>query len=222
MRWEELGMEDFFKEFIHIASNFEDYLSLVVNRYGIYTYILLFLMIFLEAASIITSFLPGDSLIFIVGTLASIKLLNLPIILVILWAAIIVGDAINYYIGKLLGKKIMNKGDKWFFKKESIGKARTFYENHGKMAIIMGRFIPIVRSFIAFVAGLSSMKFYKFLVYAAIGSFLRICLFLFGGYYFGRIDIVKNNLDKAVMIVAAITMLPAIAGIIKSKQKNQR
>lgn len=213
-------MEEFLKEFLYIASNFETYLKVSINQYGAYTYLLLFFVVFLEAASIITSFLPGDSLIFITGTLASIKALDIGITLGVLWGAVIVGDAINYYIGKLLGRKILSIKENRFFKKESIEKAHIFYENHGRVAIIMGRFIPIVRSFIAFVAGFSSMNFYKFMLYAAVGGMLRICVFLFVGYFFGSLQIVRNNLEVAIMIVASVTMLPALVGFIRGKQNK--
>ncbi|QGU96354.1 hypothetical protein GOM49_15760 [Clostridium bovifaecis] len=203
-----------------MVSNFETYLRVAVNQYGAYTYLLLFFLVFLEAASIITSFLPGDSLIFVTGTLASIKALNVSVTLGVLWGAVIVGDAINYCIGKLLGKKILSMKENRFFKKESIEKAHLFYEHHGRVAIIMGRFIPIVRSFIAFVAGLSSMNFYKFMVYASIGGILRICIFLFVGYFFGSLKIVRDNLEFAIMIVAAVTMLPAIIGFVRGKQNK--
>jgi membrane-associated protein len=212
-------MDEILREFLYIVSHFEDYISIAIHRFGAYTYILLFFVIFLEAASIITSFLPGDSLIFVTGTLASIKLINIIIIFIVLCAAVIAGDIVNYYVGKILGRKILRSKDNKVFKKESIERAHMFYENYGRVAIIMGRFIPIVRSFIAFVAGITSMNLYKFMGYAIIGGILRIFVFLFAGYYFGTLKIVRDNLEFAIVIVATITIIPAIVGFIKGRIK---
>lgn len=213
-------MGELFKEFLYIVSNFEDYLSIAINTYGMYIYLVLFFTVFLESASIITSFLPGDSLIFITGTLASAESLNIIITFIVLSGAAMLGDVTNYYIGKLLGKKIISMKHIRFFKKESIEKAHNFYENHGKVAIIMGRFIPVVRSFIAFIAGFSAMDFHNFMVYSTIGGLLRICLFLFSGYYFGCFRVVRENLEIAIIIVAIVTVIPAIARFIMNKLKS--
>lgn len=135
--------------------------------------------------------------------------------------AVIAGDIVNYYVGKILGRKILRAGDNKVFKKESIERAHMFYENYGRVAIIMGRFIPIVRSFIAFVAGITSMNLYKFMGYAIIGGIFRISVFLFAGYYFGTLKIIRDNLEFVIIIVAMITFIPAIAGFIKERIKQK-
>lgn len=215
-------MEEAFGNILYIILNFEEYLTIVLQQYSLHTYFLVFLIIFLEAASIVTSFLPGDSLIFVTGTVASVNLINVLVTFIILCIAVLLGDAINFYVGKLLGKKLLKAGDGRFFKREYIIKAHEFYENHGKSAVIMGRFIPVVRSFIAFVAGFSSMNFYNFIAYATIGSILRVCLVLFSGYFFGSLQIVRDNFEIAIISVALITTIPALIGIIKSALNKKR
>ncbi len=204
---------------INTVSNFEEFIHIIINQCGRATYLILFILIFAEAGLIVLTFLPGDSLIFLSGTLASVRILNFYLILFIFCVAVIVGDTINYYIGKFFGKRILHKENPRFFKKEYVEKAHDFYERHGRLAIIMGRFIPVVRSFVSFVAGIGEMEFIRFISYAAIGGILRVALFLFTGYYFGNLEIVRNNLGKAIMVVTCITMIPAVVGFIKQKWK---
>lgn len=206
-------------EIIKAILNFDEYIYMIINQWGRVTYLILFILIFAEAGLIILTFLPGDSLLFLSGTLASVKLLNFYLIVLIFCVAVIVGDTTNYYIGKFFGKRILHKENPRFFKKEYVEKAHNFYEKHGKLAIIMGRFIPVVRSFVSFVAGIGEMEFLKFISYAAIGGILRVVLFLFAGYYFGNLEIVRNNLGKAIMVVTCITMIPAVVGFIRQKRK---
>ena len=207
-------------KFINNILNFEEYIYTIVNQYGSITYLILFIIIFAEAGLIILTFLPGDSLIFLTGTLSSIGILNIYLNLLVFFAAVLVGDTINYYIGKFFGKRILNKENPRFFKKEYVDKAHIFYEKHGKVAMIMGRFIPVVRGFVAFVAGLGTMSFSRFITYAFMGGVLRVIVFLYAGYYFGNLQIVRDNLEKAIFLVTCITMLPAIVGFIKQKIKK--
>lgn len=205
---------------LNVLLNLDKYLFNIVNQNVTITYVILFVIIFSEAGLIITSFLPGDSLIFVTGTLTAMKLLNLPLIFVVLYGAVILGDTINYYIGKFLGRKILGKESSRFIRREHIEKAHIFYDKHGKLAVIMGRFIPVVRSFVAFVAGLGAMDFPRLIGYAAIGGLLRVFVFLFAGYYFGSLQIVRNNLEVAIVVVATISMSPAIVGIIKQRVRQ--
>jgi membrane-associated protein len=212
-------MEMNISKFISSVLNFEEFIYMVINQYGIITYLILFTIIFAEAGLIIFVFLPGDSLLFLSGTLSSIGFLNVHVTFLIFCAAVLVGDTINYYIGKFFGKRILHKENHRFLKKDYVDKAHNFYQKHGRLAIIMGRFIPVVRSFVAFVAGLGAMEFSRFILYASIGGILRVILFLFAGYYFGNLQIVRDNLEKAIFLVTCITMIPAVIGFIRQKSK---
>lgn len=203
---------------IHSILNFEDYIYMVVNQYGVITYLILFIIIFAEAGLIIFTFLPGDSLLFLSGTLSSIGFLNVYATFLTFCAAVLVGDTINYYLGKFFGKRILHKESPRFFKKDYVLKAHNFYEKHGKLAIIMGRFIPVVRSFVSFVAGIGAMEFSKFILYASIGGLLRVIVLLFAGFFFGNLQIVRDNLEEAIFIVTCITMMPAFVGVIRQKR----
>src|SRR3712207_7869824 len=144
--------------FLYFITHFEKYLYIIVDQYGALTYIIIFFIIFCEAGFIILAFLPGDSLIFITGTLACIKILNISILLPILMVSVILGDVINYYIGKFLGKRILGMKENLLFKKDYIKKAQEFYNKNGRISIVLGRFIPIVRGFVGFVAGRSEER----------------------------------------------------------------
>lgn len=212
-------MEMSITEFVNYILNFEEFIYTVIGQCGSITYLILFIIIFAEAGLIVLTFLPGDSLLFLSGTLSSIGLLNIHLTFLIFCTAVLVGDTINYYIGKFFGKRILHKENPRFFKKEYVDKAHDFYEKHGKVAIIMGRFIPVVRSFVAFVAGLGTMSFSKFISYASIGGILRVIVFLYAGYYFGNLQIVRDNLERAILLVTCITMLPAIVGLLRKRNK---
>ncbi|KEI00222.1 VTT domain-containing protein [Clostridium botulinum] len=201
--------------FLYFITHFEKYLYIMVDQYGALTYMIIFLIVFCEAGFIILAFLPGDSLIFITGTLACIKILNISMLLPILMLSVILGDIINYSIGKFLGKRILRMKKNIFFKSDYINKAHKFYDKNGKISIVLGRFIPIVRGFVAFVAGIVSMDFNKFISYSIVGGSLRVGVFLFSGYYLGTFEIVKNNLEIIIGIVILVSMLPGILGIMK-------
>ncbi|CAG7839527.1 hypothetical protein Z959_07315 [Clostridium novyi B str. ATCC 27606] len=201
--------------FLYFITHFEKYLYIIVDQYGALTYIIIFFIIFCEAGFIILAFLPGDSLIFITGTLACIKILNISILLPILMVSVILGDVINYYIGKFLGKRILGMKENLLFKKDYIKKAQEFYNKNGRISIVLGRFIPIVRGFVGFVAGIVNMDFNNFISYSIIGGSLRVGIFLFSGYYLGMFEIVKNNLEIIIGIVILISTLPSILGIMK-------
>lgn len=204
----------FFDFFVNLDKNI---LSLI-TAYGSLVYFLLFLVIFLETGLVIAPFLPGDSLIFAVGAIAGMGALNIFILFFVLFSAAILGDTVNYYIGRYFGLKLFNH--RWI-KREYFHKTQEFYENHGGKTIIIARFIPIIRTFAPFVAGVGKMNYPKFLFYNILGGILWVCLFLFGGYLFGNIPLIKENFTIVILLIVFLSLIPVIIHLFKrKKQKN--
>lgn len=198
----------------------DKYISIIVQKFGPWTYLLLFLVIFLETGLVLTPFLPGDSLLFALGAFAAQGTFNLWILFFLLIFAAVLGDTINYLIGKYIGMKMFRKF-KWL-KKEHLQKTHKFYEIHGGKTIILARFIPIIRTFAPFVAGIGTMKYTKFLIYNVIGGIMWVSLFLFAGYYFGNLPFIKDNFIFAILGIIIISFIPAIIEYIKYRSgKNQ-
>jgi membrane-associated protein len=209
-------MPTFLSYFIHI----DKYLVSIISSYGSWIYPLLFIVIFCETGLVITPFLPGDSLIFVTGTLSANHLLNLWFLFVVLIAAAILGDSVNYWIGKKIGPKIFRSNNSKFFNENNLIKAHNFYKKYGGKTIIYARFIPIIRTFAPFVAGIGEMGYFKFFSYNVIGGFLWVSIFLFGGHYFGQIQFVKDNLTLVILGIIIISIIPAIVEYIRERKKN--
>lgn len=192
---------------IDFILNVDKYLSIIIENYGLLTYLLLFAVIFIETGLVIMPFLPGDSLIFVAGTFAAQGVLNVLLLFVILCAAAILGDTANYWIGTYFGKKIERSR---VIKKEYIEKTNHFYEKYGGKTIILARFVPIVRTFAPFVAGIGKMKYSKFLSFNVIGGIAWVALFLFAGYFFGKIQLIRENLTIAILIIIFVSLIPPI------------
>ncbi|HHW36234.1 MAG TPA: DedA family protein [Bacillales bacterium] len=202
---------------IDIFLHLDQHLSLVMNEYGIYIYLILFIIVFCETGLVIMPFLPGDSLIFATGALVaagSIKLL--PIYLIFCFAAII-GDTVNYSIGHFLREKVTAHENVRFIKREYLDQTTAFFEKHGSVTIILARFVPIIRSFAPFVAGVGTMPYRKFISFNVIGGILWVTIALFAGYLFGNIPFVKNNFSIVVLGIVVVSLLPLIFTFIKNK-----
>lgn len=217
-----------FQTLINIFLHLDKYLGALVNQNVALTYALLFLIIFAETGLVVTPFLPGDSLIFALGALvASAGLLGFPLTLLIICVAAVLGDTVNYEIGKLLHDRVESKKKIPLIKMEHIEKTHKFFEKYGPMTIVIARFIPIIRTFAPFVAGVGSMKYKKFLSYNVIGGISWVTLFLSIGYFFGNLPFVKENFSMVVLGIIVISVLPAVYSLItgmaaerQSKKQN--
>jgi membrane-associated protein len=202
--------------FLHL----DKYLGAVINNYGFETYLILFIIIFLETGLVVTPFLPGDSLIFVAAALSAAGALNIYALVGILMVAAILGDTANYEIGRLFGNKLITIGGGKLIKQEHLDKTNTFYEKYGGKTIIFARFIPIVRTLAPFVAGIGKMEYKKFISFNAIGGIAWVLGVSALGYFFGNIKVVKDNFELVVIAIILISIMPAVIEILKSKMKK--
>lgn len=203
--------------FIQILFHADEQLVEFIKIYGVWTYAILFAIIFIETGLVIMPFLPGDSLVFVAGALAASGSLNILALLALLVLAAVLGDSLNYSIGKFIGPKAFKKEQGIFFRRDYLEKTKIFYENHGPKTIIIARFMPFVRTFAPFVAGIGQMHYPKFLLYNVLGGIIWVGLFAIGGFLFGNISIVKNNLTFVVIGIVVISLLPAVIKLVKKK-----
>ena len=199
---------------IHI----DKYLALIIQNYGLFTYIILFIIIFLETGLVITPFLPGDSLIFLTGAFAAQGVFNIVILFLILVLASVLGDTVNYWIGNYFGDKVFSKSS--LFRREYLDKTKQFYRKYGGKTIIYARFIPIIRTFAPFVAGIGAMDYRRFLIFNVIGALSWVLIFLSGGYFFGGVPIVKNNLTIVILLIILISILPPLIEYLRHKLRR--
>jgi len=201
-------------EFVDIILHVDKYLQAIVSEYSAWTYLFIFFIIFIETGIIVAPFLPGDSLLFAAGALAATGSFNLSLLFFIIFIAAVLGDTVNYHIGKYIGPKIFKKESSFFFHKEYLQRTETFYEQKGKKTIILARFIPIIRTFAPFVAGIGKMSYGIFLLYNVIGAVLWCSLFIFGGFLFGTIPWVKEHFGLLVIAIILFSFLPLVKEII--------
>ncbi len=207
---------------IDFILHLDKYLSAIIQAYGTWTYLLLFLIIFCETGLVITPFLPGDSILFAVGAFAAIGSLNVFWLFVIISVAAILGDTINYWVGHFVGPKIFAKENVRFLNKKYLERTHRFYEKHGGKTIIIARFIPIIRTFAPFVAGIGQMSYWRFIGYNIIGGITWPAIFVFGGYYFGNISFVKNNFSAVIIAIIIISIIPMVIEFLRHHyQKNK-
>jgi len=211
----------FFSIAIDFALHIDQKLPMIFNDYGLFTYLFIFLVIFCETGLVIFPILPGDSLIFAIGAVAKTATLNLWFVYALLLVAAIGGNLVNYAIGRTIGQKLLDKSNNKFIKKEYLIKTQGFYEKHGGVAIILSRFMPIIRTFAPFVAGIGKMNFIKFFIYNLVGGFLWVSLLLFSGYFFGTIPFVQHNFEYVVIGIVLISLTPAVFTWLKSRSKKK-
>lgn len=205
------------KNLIDIFLHLDEYLSSIIAAYGTWTYAVLFIVIFIETGLVVMPFLPGDSLLFAAGTFAALGSLNIWLLVGLLVAAAILGDTVNYSIGHYLGERAYNI--KWI-KKEYFDKTHAFFEKHGGKAIFLARFVPIVRTFAPFVAGIGKMTYGYFITYNIVGGVTWVLLFTFTGYLFGNIPFVKKNFEYVIIVIILVSVLPMLFEWLKSRNKK--
>jgi membrane-associated protein len=214
---------EFMQQLLDIFLHVDHYLSQIVSQFGVWTYVILFLIIFAETGLVVTPFLPGDSLLFAAGAIAALPAagLNIWVLIVVLIAAAILGDTVNYWIGHWVGPKAFS-GKSRFLKKEYLDRTNAFYEKHGGKTIILARFVPIVRTFAPFVAGIGAMNYSKFIVYNVVGGIVWVTMFTLLGYFFGNVPFIQKNFEYAIIAIVLLSLAPAIYEILAEKLRSRR
>jgi len=204
--------------FVDFFLHLDRHLAEVIQAYGTWTYALLFTIVFLETGLVVTPILPGDSLLFAAGSFAALGALDVSLLFVLLSVAAILGDTVNYAIGHYLGPKVFHYERSRFFNPDHLRKTHRFYEKYGGKTIIIARFVPIVRTFAPFVAGIGRMSYGKFLSYNVFGGVGWVALFVFGGYFFGNIPFVKKNFSLVIIAIILISLIPVVVEILKHRK----
>ena len=210
------------KEVIEFIFHIDGHLAALIQNFGAWSYLILFAIVFAETGLVITPFLPGDSLLFAAGAFSANGAFDIWKLSGVLIAAAIIGDSVNYAIGKAIGEKICKDGKSRFFKKEYLDRTHAFYQKHGGKTIILARFIPIVRTFAPFVAGAGSMSYPYFFFYNVAGALLWVTIFVGGGFYFGNAPIVKENFSIVVFVIIFLSVLPPAFEIWRHKAAKKR
>jgi len=211
-------MLDLIQQLIDFILHIDKHLLEIVTDYQTWTYLILFAIIFCETGLVVTPFLPGDSLLFATGAIAAMdgNPLNVNLVVPMLIFAAILGDNTNYWIGHLIGDKVYQKNYK-LIKREYLDKTHAFYEKYGRITLIVARFMPIIRTFAPFVAGVGHMKYLRFFSFSLIGNVLWVCLFTYAGNFFGNIPVIKQNFTLVVMAIIAISLIPPVYTVVKVK-----
>ena len=208
------------KKILDFALHLDKYLTAIIQQYGLWTYAILFLVIFVETGFVVMPFLPGDSLLFAAGTFAALGSFKVGWLILALSAAAIIGDTVNYWIGHYVGPKVFSREKARFFKKEHLDRTHAFYEKHGGKTIIIARFVPIIRSFAPFVAGIGRMSYGRFLAFNVIGGVGWVVLLVGAGYFFGNIPFVKKNFSLAILAIILISTVPIVTEYLRHRKRK--
>jgi membrane-associated protein len=201
---------EFILSFIDFFIHLDRHLAEMIQNFGGWTYFIVFMIIFCETGLVVTPILPGDSLLFGLGTFAALGALEIEWLLILISVAAVAGNIVNYAIGYYVGPKIFQKENVRFLNKAYLDRTYQFYEKHGGKTIVIARFLPIIRTFAPFVAGIGKMKYSRFFLYNVLGSISWVAIFVLGGYYFGNLPFVKNNFTIVVFAIIIISMLPVV------------
>jgi membrane-associated protein len=210
---------DLLRNLIDLFVHLDQHLSRVISEYGVWTHLILFLIVFCETGLVVTPFLPGDSLLFAAGTFAALGALDVRLVLLMLIVAAIAGDTLNYWVGAYIGPRAF-RGDIRFLRKEYLDRTHAFYEKHGGKTIILARFIPIIRTFAPFVAGVGAMSYPKFILYNVVGAILWVMLFVLGGYFFGNIPAVRENFTLVILAIIVLSVVPVVLEALRARRSR--
>ena len=200
--------------FLHL----DDHLAAFVAQHGAWVYGLLFVIVFCETGLVVTPFLPGDSLLFVVGTLAATGGMDITLVMALLIAAALCGDNVNYWIGRWAGPKVFRQQDSRWFNRKHLERTHAFYERHGGQAIILARFVPIVRTYVPFVAGIGTMPYARFLAYSVVGALAWVLSLCLAGYWFGNIPAVKDNLGTVIIVIVVVSVVPMAVALLRARR----
>ena len=203
------------KQIMDLVLHLDVHLDWLVTNYGLWTYLVLFAIIFCETGLVVTPFLPGDSLLFAVGTFAALGSLDYLTVMLLLFVAAVLGDAVNYAVGHRLGPKVFRTGGR-FLNREHLRRTEEFYERHGGKTIIIARFIPIIRTFAPFVAGIGAMNYTRFIAYNVVGGVAWVALFVYGGYAFSGLETVRENFTLVILVIIGISVLPILVEFLRA------
>lgn len=214
---------ELFGKLIDLVMHLDVHLNTLILTYRLWTYLILFAVIFCETGLVITPFLPGDSLLFATGALAAMpgSPLRIHWLFLVLAAAAVLGDTANYWIGHAVGPRIFNQKKVRFLKKEHLERTHEFYEKYGGVTIILARFIPIIRTFAPFVAGIGRMTYWRFISYNVIGGIAWVAIFVFGGYFFGNLPVVRSNFTIVILAIILISVLPGVIEYLRQRRKTK-
>jgi membrane-associated protein len=211
----------FVAQLIDLILHVDTYLDVIVQQFGVLTYVLLFVVVFCETGLVVTPFFPGDSLLFAVGAFAARGSLEIGIVLAVLGAAAILGDTANYWIGAIVGPKVFHKENVRFLNRKHLDRTHEFYERYGGKTIVIARFIPIIRTFAPFVAGIGKMTYGRFVSYNVFGGLLWVSLFVLGGYYFGNLGIVRRNFSLVIAVIILLSIMPGIVEAVRHRVRTR-
>ncbi|RIK87447.1 MAG: DedA family protein [Planctomycetota bacterium] len=209
---------DYVCQFIDLFLHLDKHLAELVQAYGGWAYLLLFIIVFCETGLVVTPILPGDSLLFAAGAIAGLGSLNPHLLVVLLTVAAVLGDAVNYQIGRYLGPAVFNREKARFFKREHLDRTQAFYERYGGKTIIIARFVPIVRTFAPFLAGVGQMNYGRFAMYNVTGAIAWVVIGVYAGYFFGTLEIVKENFSLIIIAIVLISLLPAVVEYARARR----
>jgi membrane-associated protein len=211
---------ELFASLIDLFLHLDKHLSMIIRQFGVVTYVILFIVIFCETGLVVTPMLPGDSLLFVVGAFAARGDLDLMLVYVLLCIAAVAGNTANYHIGRFVGPKVFEK-DRRYLKREYLDRTHAFYEKYGGKTIVIARFLPIIRTFAPFVAGIGRMNYRRFALYNLAGCVAWITSFILSGYFFGNIPIVKKNLTIVIIAIIILSLLPSVIEFLRHRRASR-
>lgn len=210
---------DLLRSVIDLFLHLDDHLSRVISMYGTWTHLLLFLIVFAETGLVVAPFLPGDSLLFAAGTFAALGALDVRLLVFLLIVAAVIGDTVNYWVGAWVGPRAFSGRVRWL-RKDYLDRTHAFYERHGGKTIILARFVPIIRTFAPFVAGVGAMNYPQFLLYNVVGAVVWVVMFVLGGFYFGNIPVVRENFTLAILAIIAVSVMPIAYEALRARRSR--